>query len=401
MRNTDDLSLPAASVSRRRFIVDTAASGLAGVLATGLAPALRAASSYDRTRLGVALVGLGGFATDTVAPEIASTRSVRLAGVVTGDPAGKGREWARRYGFSERSIYRYDEMDRMRDDDSIDFVHVTTPTGLHARDTCAAAAAGKHVLCEKPMSISVSEARRMIDACRTAGVLLGVDYRLEWEPHHRHLVELVRGGGQGELRAMNAEFSWHRRHEKPWLMDRALAGGGSFFDTGVYLVRAGEALVGAPPLRVAAVAGSSRTDHPVGIEETMSVMFEYAKGVTLSARTSYAYHAHGLEVATERGLTSCDGYGGGSTFGQSWRGNPSGKIVRPASGAPFKTTDTLQIAAVYDAFADALARGGGFPVDGVAGLRDLAVIEAVYAAAASACVLPVRLPDEFARVSGS
>ena len=80
----------------------------------------------------------------------------RLAGVVTGDRA-KGERWAKDYGFSEKSIYSYDTMARMADDPAIDIVYVVTPNALHAEHTIAAAKAGKHVICEKPMAISVAD----------------------------------------------------------------------------------------------------------------------------------------------------------------------------------------------------------------------------------------------------
>jgi glucose-fructose oxidoreductase len=363
-------------LSRRQFLQQTAIGAGAAWVASAR---LRAEHLLPPRPLGVALVGLGGFAADTVLPELAVTPGVKLAGLVTGDPAGKGARWAREQQLPLDRVFHYEEMHRLREVPEIDFVHVLTPTGLHAEHTVRAAAAGKHVLCEKPLATSAADCDRMIAACRAAGVQLGVNYRLQWEPHHRHMMALAAEGG---IRSLTTEFSWTRGDHKPWLLDRQLAGGGAFFDTGVYLVQAGSTITGQPVRRVTAFPTSHRDVYPPGIEETMSALFEYEGQVTMLARASYACGNHTFQVNTSRGVISCEGHGGGSAFGQSYRGSPSGKIVRGPSGV-FKAPDTLQVAELYQAFAQALRSGQAFAASGEMGRRDVAVIEAVYRSAAT------------------
>ena len=127
--------------TRRRFL----GQSLVGAVGIGLAlsSGVRAQDILNgRRKLGVALVGLGGYSGGQLGPALRQTRWCELRGVVTGDPKGKGRRWAQDYGFSESSIYDYDTMHRMADDKEIDIVYVVTPPGLHLRDVLVAAAAG-------------------------------------------------------------------------------------------------------------------------------------------------------------------------------------------------------------------------------------------------------------------
>src|SRR3954468_7395669 len=124
-------------LSRRRFIgqVSSAAAALA-FAAPKISRALERPA--DGRKLGVALVGLGSYATHQLAPALRLTEHCKLVGVVTGDPA-KGAKWAAEYGFPEASVYGYDTMGRMADNHDIDIVYVVTPNGLHATHCIAAA----------------------------------------------------------------------------------------------------------------------------------------------------------------------------------------------------------------------------------------------------------------------
>lgn len=373
-----------SSLTRRKFIGNTARGGLAAVLASSVAPAiLRAQPRKPAGKLGVALVGLGGFSDRSIAPEIASCQNVWFAGAVTGDPEGKGKKWAEKYGFPTTNLYRYEDMAKLRDNPDIDFVHVVTPNGLHAEHTIAAAKAGKHVIVEKPMAVSAKECEAMVKACKEAGVLLGVNYRLHWEPHHVKMIELASTKQFGEVKSLVTEFSWRRGDNKPWLLDKKLAGGGAFFDTGCYTVQAGCYITGETPKRVTAVPASTRSVYPKGIEETMSVISEFPGGAVMSSRASYAYGNHSFIVGAENGTFACEGDKTGTSFAQSVNGKPNPKIVRLPKGQTFKAQDTLQLAVLHDAFAEAIKNKTAFKTPGEMGLRDIRIVEAIYRSVAS------------------
>ena len=137
------MTLP--SLSRRQLIKGLAAAGLAGCLPGALA----APRQPGKHSLGVALVGLGYYSRDLLAPGLQLTRNCHLAGVVTGTPA-KALEWQRKYDLSDRNIYDYDNFDRIADNPDIDVIYIVLPNHLHKPFTLRGAAAGKHVWCEKP-----------------------------------------------------------------------------------------------------------------------------------------------------------------------------------------------------------------------------------------------------------
>ena len=118
--------------------------------------------------LGFALVGLGNLSTNQLAPALQRTRRCRLAAIVTGTPA-KAARWTARYGIPSDAVYSYDTMAQMARNPDIDVAYVVTPNALHAEHTIAAARAGKHVLCEKPMEVSAEKCEAMIVECERAG----------------------------------------------------------------------------------------------------------------------------------------------------------------------------------------------------------------------------------------
>lgn len=375
---------PSSSLSRRIFLRHAGVAGAAYAAAPAIV-GLNRAFAAERTsgKLGVALVGLGGFSTKSIAPEFKFAQNVYLAGVVTGSPE-KGRAWAAEHGFPVKNIYSYDTFDKIADNPGIDVVHVVLPNGMHAEFTTRAARAGKHVIVEKPMAISAHECQSMIDACRKAGVMLGVNYRLHFEPHHLKMMELAREKTHGMVKAITAEFSWKRGDNKPWLLDKKLAGGGAAFDTGVYPIQAACYITGETPVRASGVATSTRDVYrAAGVEETMAYTLEFPGGAVAQCRASYSYSAHLLTVSADNGTFACTAPpSGGSAFGQSAQGKPNAKQVVLPGNQIFKAEDTLQLAVLHDRFADAIRNKTPFACPGEMGLRDARIIEAVYASVA-------------------
>lgn len=372
--------------SRRTFLKTTS---MAFPAVIGLNSHVKARAAQEG-KLGVALCGLGGFSRQSIAPELPLAEKVYFAGVITGDPA-KGREWAALHGFSEKNIFRYAEMARLADCDEIKIVHVVTPNSLHASHSIAAAKAGKHVLCEKPMATSSAQCEAMIAAAQQAGVLLGVNYRLLWEPHHLKAVEALRAGAVGDLSNGNYEFSWgyasfladpvKRRNIKQWLLDPEMAGGGAMFDTGVYPVQAACSLTGKTPVSVRAFPA---TRHPAlfpeGVEETMSFELLFEDGFQALCRASYSNSFHQCTTLGPKGMVEVLPGSPGSVYGQSSDGKPSAKrLLINRKEEPLG--DTLQLARLHDEFAASILTQTPFKADGAMGLRDIRIIEAVYASA--------------------
>jgi len=348
-------------------------------------PALVGLNALDRAeaqkegKIGVALCGLGGFSRVSIAPELPFAKNVYLAGVITGHPDTKGREFAKLYGFPETSIYTYEQMPRLAENKEIVVVHVVTPNSIHPANAIAAAQAGKHVISEKPMATRSADCEAMIEAARKAGVRLGVNYRLHFEPHHMEMIRLSKEKTYGNLKAITAEFSWNRGNAKPWLLVKEMVGGGAAFDTGVYPIQAGSYITGETPIYASAVPTTTRDVYPPGLEETMSYTLEYPGGAVMQARASYAYDGHLLQVRAEKGTYTCIAPPtGGSTFGQSGDGKPNPKQVVLPDGSIYKRPDTLQLAVLHDEFAAALRDKRPFACPGEMGLRDIRIVEALY-----------------------
>jgi predicted dehydrogenase len=125
-------------------------------------------------------------------------------------------------------------------DYEIDAIYVATPVNLHAEQTIAAAERGKHVLCEKPMALTVAECDRMIAACRDNNVKLGVAYYRHFYPAVRRVKELIDSGELGVpvVAQINA-FEWFDpspSDPRAWLINKRLSGGGPMFDFGCHRI---------------------------------------------------------------------------------------------------------------------------------------------------------------------
>ena len=121
-------------------------------------------TKYDGKKLNIALCGLGRYA-GYLAVGLESTQYCRLAGIVTGTPS-KAEEWKTKYNIPEKNIYNYQNFDTIINNTDIDLVYVVLPNAMHKELTIRAAKAGKHVIVEKPMAITESDCREMIDACK-------------------------------------------------------------------------------------------------------------------------------------------------------------------------------------------------------------------------------------------
>jgi predicted dehydrogenase len=137
----------------------------------------------NKSKLGIALVGLGKYSTDQLAPALQETEHCYLAGIVTGIPE-KAKDWQTKYNIPEKNCYNYQNFDSIKENTDIDIVYVVLPNAMHTEFVVRAAKAGKHVICEKPMAITVEDCDKMITACKEAGKLLSIGYRLHFEPYN-------------------------------------------------------------------------------------------------------------------------------------------------------------------------------------------------------------------------
>lgn len=363
---------PPSPVTRRRFL-----GQLSAAAALVLAPRVARPSDTlpEARKLGVALLGLGSYSTDQLGPALRLTRHCRLAGVVTGSPA-KGRKWARNYGFPERNVFAYDTIGNMAGNPDIDIVYVVTPNSLHAGHCIAAAKAGKHVICEKPMATSVADCDAMIAACRAAGVRLTVGYRLHYEPHHAELARLARERVFGPFMRIEGangfEMDPDARPRTVWRLDKRLAGGGPLMDMGVYLVQAAcMAKVEAAPVAVTADFGPVTLPEVFSeVEESIKWTMEFADGAVARCRSTYAEQVSTFRADADHGWARLE--------------EPAFYYAEPlltTSRGPVNLPKVNHQVAQLDGMALELLEGRPSLAPGEMGRRDIAITEAIYVAA--------------------
>jgi 1,5-anhydro-D-fructose reductase (1,5-anhydro-D-mannitol-forming) len=165
----------------------------------------------------------------------------------------------------------------------VDAVFVATPNALHLPAVLAAAAAGKHVLCEKPLALSEAEATRMLDACAKAGVMLRLGLHLRFEQFLDRVGEVLRSGEIGTVRALSIERAAPPAERVPWREDPA-QGGSVLYDVGVHLLDLAPRLLGAP---LVAVQGMAFPPPRSGRgADTLTLLAESADGVQVTLRVT-------------------------------------------------------------------------------------------------------------------
>jgi predicted dehydrogenase len=251
----------------------------------------RKTAKVDR-RFGYAVVG-AGHGSEKMCQALRDSPHARVSAVVSGSPT-KAKKLARRFGVPK--TYSYEQFDAIAADSSIDAVYLALPVAPHRKFTELAAAAGKHVLCEKPMAASVDDAQAMIAACEAAGKLLMVAYRLDYDPMHHELQRLLQANALGALRQVSSGFGFVA---KPgWRFDPALAGGGSLFDVGVYPIHALHEFFGETKLTSAEIVEDPKTH--LELEATWRGTLE--GGATFECRSSYLKRIpDSLQIEGERG----------------------------------------------------------------------------------------------------
>jgi len=207
--------------------------------------------------VGWGMVGIGGIAA-TVGPVFATTAGARLVGVAARDPQ-RTAAFAARHG----AVRSYETFEALLSDPEIEAVYLGTPNWLHAEQAIQALVAGKHVLVEKPMAISVADAERMVSAARAAERILGVGFHLRYQSVIRELRRRMRDDGFGAVILAQAQWGMDMPSVSGWKIDPARAGAGSVMGLGVHLIDLLRWLIGREIVAVTACADGPAAGYPV------------------------------------------------------------------------------------------------------------------------------------------
>lgn len=221
------------------------------------------------------IIGAGDIVRRRVAPAINDLDNSEFLAVSRAD-ASKAEAFANEFGAKRW----YGDWREMIADDEIDAVYIATPVYLHAEQTIAAAEAGKHVLCEKPMAMNAAECDRMIAACRASDVRLGVAYYRRFYPVLARVREILESGEIG--RAVIAQINSFEYvpltadEDRGWFVDPAKSGGGPMMDFGCHRIEVLTDLFGGVKQQSSLM---TKAIFDRDVEDTASISMELERGV--------------------------------------------------------------------------------------------------------------------------
>ena len=321
---------------------------------------------HNKGKLGIALVGLGSYSAKQLAPALKETAHCYLAGIVT-DNLDKAEKWRREYNIPDSNIYNYSNFDTIKDNQQIDIIYIVLPNSMHAEYVIRAASAGKHVICEKPMAITVEECDRMIEACKDAGKMLSIGYRLHVEPFNREMMRLGQERVFGNIKRLRADHGM--ADTSGWRLDKKLAGGGPLMDLGIYCIQGCRYTTGLEPIAVRAQEGP-KTDHEKfrEVEQSMTWQMEFMGGIVAECNTSYSKKMDLLRAEAENGwfeLSPAYAYKG-----------LEGKTAEGVMHFPQVNHQAKQM----DDFALAVKQDRPTSMSGELGRQDVKILQAIYKA---------------------
>ena len=364
------------NVSRRSFVKKVGIGMGSTALVSGLFPFDSVFAKNDGffadRKLNIALCGLGRYA-KILARGLEETKYCKLTGIITGTPE-KEDAWKSKYNIPEANIYNYENFDEISDNPDIDLVYVVLPNSMHKEYTIRAARAGKHVIVEKPMALSVAECQEMIDVCKEEGVQLALGYRLHYEPHHLEIMRLGQEKVFGQVRMIQASLGYSLRGIDPndWHLKKSLSGGGPLMNLGVYCIQCNRYVLGEEPISVTAqFAPVTMPELFNEVEEGISWQLNFPNGVMTTSTTCSNYGIDRFYAGADNGffeLSPAVSYG-------PFKGRSSEK--------EFDFPVINQQAAQMDGIASFILDGKDVPlhIAGEEGMKDLHVIEGIYRAA--------------------
>ncbi len=344
--------------------------------------------------IGWGVIGCGGIADRRTIPEgIMPAAGAELVAVqdVVQDRLG---EVAEKYGARP-----YDTVEELLADEAVEAVYIATPTNVHHEHTVAAARAGKHVLCEKPLALTTEECEASIAACAEAGVKFGTNFMMRFHACHVRIKEMLEAGELGTPVLGRAELTcWYPPMEGAFRQSQALGGGGALIDMGNHCIDLLEFFFGRT-VRVAAFTGNLVQQYET--EDTSAVLLEFANGAKGMVDNLFnvpdAAARNALEVYGSKGSLVTHG-----TIGQDSTGAISAIVEREdreydaAQVRDVETPEEIiepEVVNMYEAaihgFCDAIENDTEPPVPAEDGLWSHRVIEACYESARTGKVVAV------------
>jgi 1,5-anhydro-D-fructose reductase (1,5-anhydro-D-mannitol-forming) len=260
--------------------------------------------SVMATASGWGLIGASTIAREWMIGAIRAQPGNQVVAVMSSDPAR-----AQQYAQVNQIAKSYTSIDALLADPEVGSVYISTTTELHKAQTLAAAAAGKHVLCEKPLALNVADAREMVAACAKAGVVMATNHHLRNAATHRKMRELIQSGAIGRpLFGRVFHAGYLAPHLQGWRLNKPAAGGGVILDITVHDADTLRFLLGAEP--VEAVALSQQANLASGeLEDGAMSVLRFSNDVLVQLHDAFTvkYAGNGIEIhGTEGSIVARD-----------------------------------------------------------------------------------------------
>jgi 1,5-anhydro-D-fructose reductase (1,5-anhydro-D-mannitol-forming) len=248
--------------------------------------------------IGWGLIGASTIAREWMVDAIRSNADSRIEAVFSGD-VSRAKAFAAEKGISAA----YGSLAELLANPEIDAVYISSTNERHLHEALAAANAGKHVLCEKPLALEPDEAEQMVETCKRAGVVLATNHHLRNMESHRAIKRLIDEGAIGKVTSIRVFHAGQLPEElKTWRLFRKSAGAGAIFDLTVHDADLLRYYLGRNPIRITALAATSG-HGPKDIEDSVMSIWEFSDNVLAQCHDSFVVGTapRGVEVHGDKG----------------------------------------------------------------------------------------------------
>ena len=347
----------------------------------------------SKSKVNFGVIGAGGIALRKTIPGMLKAKNCRLVAVM--DPVDIDRIAGE---LNVKAAYTTEA--ELLGDPAVEAVYIASPVSCHAKQIEMAARAGKHVLCEKPLTLKLKQAQEAVEVCKQNKVLLQEGYMMKFHGAHVKMKELIDEGRLGKIVYMRAQLScWYPKMEGAWRQDPRTGGGGALIDMASHLYDLLEHFAG-PIRRIVALTGRQVQDYRS--EDSSATLIDFKSGAQATVDCYFCIPDEAartrLEVYGSQGAILTEG-----TIGQSKAGKMEGvfglgdsgydaaqdkDVQRTFTRIPFKSVDPYTAECAY--FADCILNGRRPEINGAKNaLHLMSLIENAYASAKQGTVLKV------------
>jgi predicted dehydrogenase len=324
----------------------------------------------SRRKVRYAVVGLGHIAQIAVLPAFRNAENSELFALVSGK-SDKLEKIGKKYSLEH--LYSYEDYSRALS--NVDAVYLALPNHLHREYAVRAAAAGVHVLCEKPMAVTSEECREMIEAAKQNHAKLMIAYRLHFEAGNIEAIRLAKSGRLGELRIFTSEFAQQVSKGNVRVSEPVARGGGPVYDMGVYCINAARYLFGSEPTEVLAVTGNNGDERFQRVEEMTSVVMRFPQERLATFTCSFgAVDIGRYALIGTKGVLQAD-----PAYEYAIAIKHQLTVGEKTKTHTFPKRDQFAAQLVY--FSDCILKDKDPEPSGLEGLADARIVEAIYESA--------------------